>query len=79
MHRVLHNPFLDRLIDVGHEPIVEGLRQLADGLLGGTAFLPPAWPAPSPTAQPPPERRSSAGGSPSAASRDGDRAQGRGA
>tara|TARA_B110001452_G_scaffold95884_1_gene79263 strand:+ start:410 stop:775 length:366 start_codon:yes stop_codon:yes gene_type:complete len=48
MHRVLHNPFLERLIDVAHEPIVnEGLKSLADGLMRGHAFLPPTWPAPS--------------------------------
>ena len=45
MHRVLHNPFLDRLIDIGHEPIAnEGLRSLADGLMRGASFLPPNWP-----------------------------------
>ena len=45
MHRVLHNPFLERLIDVAHEPIVnEGLKALADGLMRGPAFLPPSWP-----------------------------------
>ena len=45
MHRALHNPFLERLIDVGHEPIVnEKLRKLADGLMRGTSFLPPTWP-----------------------------------
>lgn len=48
MHRTLHNPFLDRLIDVGHEPIAnEGLRKLADGLMRGTSFLPPNWPLPT--------------------------------
>ena len=52
MHRVLHNPFLDRLIDVGHEPIVnEGLARLAEALMRGTAGLPPNWPPPL---QPPP-------------------------
>ena len=45
MHRALHNLFLERLIDVGHEPIVnEKLRKLADGLMRGTSFLPPTWP-----------------------------------
>jgi len=44
IHRVLHNPFLDRLIDVTHERNVsEGLRRLAEGLMRGTDSLPPAW------------------------------------
>ena len=47
MHRTLHNPFFERLIDVGHEPIVnEGLRRLANQLMDGASFLPPSWPAP---------------------------------
>ena len=45
MHRVLHNPFLERLIDVGHEPIAnEGLARLAESLMRDTAYLPPRWP-----------------------------------
>ena len=45
MHRVLHNPFLDRIIDVAHEPIVNsGLRKLADGLMQESHFLPPGYP-----------------------------------
>ena len=44
IHRVLHNPFLDRLIDVAHErTVTEGLRRLAQGLMRGTDSLPPAW------------------------------------
>ena len=44
IHRVLHNPFLDRLIDVTHErTISEGLKRLAEELMRDTAFLPPNW------------------------------------
>ena len=45
LHKVLHNPFLDRLIDVAHEPIVtEGLGKLAHALMSEEAFLPPGYP-----------------------------------
>lgn len=45
LHKMLHNPFLDRIIDVAHEPIVnEGLRKLAEGILGDTSFMPPGYP-----------------------------------
>jgi hypothetical protein len=43
VQRVLHNPFLDRLIDVGHEPIFESLQRLTESLMQDRAFLPPAW------------------------------------
>uniref|UniRef100_A0A7S2JJP6 Uncharacterized protein n=1 Tax=Haptolina brevifila TaxID=156173 RepID=A0A7S2JJP6_9EUKA len=44
MQRVLHNPFNNRFIDVGHEIIVnDGLKRLADGLTSDTSFLPPTF------------------------------------
>ena len=43
--KVLHNPFGNRQIDVAHETISAGLRNLADQLLGnGEAHLPPDMP-----------------------------------
>ena len=42
LHKKLHNPFLAGKLHVAHEPIVnDGLRQLAERLMEGTAFLPP--------------------------------------
>lgn len=51
VHRLLHNPFIDRLIDVAHEPIVNGgLATLARSLMADESYLPPAWSASSSSA-----------------------------
>ena len=38
----LHNPFLDRRLDVAHETISGGIRNLASSLMDGVPYLPPA-------------------------------------
>ena len=36
MHALLHNPFGERRIDVPHDPIINGIKKLADHLLLGS-------------------------------------------